>query len=108
MPGRSEKQQGDWSRVKQIRWRELKVIRSRRSQQQVVLDLVDHGGDFGVYPVRGGSHRRVLSRGSMGLPYALTEPLWLLCEEKLKRVLLPCAHHVLSVLQQSIALPRPL
>lgn len=50
MPGRFEKQQGDRSRVKQVRWRELKVIRSRRSQQQVVLHLVDHGGNFGVYP----------------------------------------------------------
>lgn len=44
----------------------MKVIRSRRSQQHVVLDLVDHAGDFGVYHEGGGSHRRVLSRGGMG------------------------------------------
>lgn len=52
--------------MKQVRWRELKVIRSRRSQQLVVLDLVGHGGDFGVYLEGGGSHRRVLSRGGRG------------------------------------------
>lgn len=44
---------------------DVKSGTSLTSRKQIMSDFIDHGGDFGIYPEGGRSHRTVQIRGGM-------------------------------------------